>query len=171
MKKYRKQILAGITETQPLLIPITIESTMSAVSQVNDINALLEVEAKIVSTGETITRLIKNQENSMTEEEMNNLIAAMNGEAGDLLLFAADKNKLYGMSLEIYVWNWQNRWNFWTRISTISCGSQNSRCLSGVMSRTAIWQCTIHLPCRWKKICSTLIPIREESVQKRTISS
>ena len=38
----RKQILAGITETQPLLIPITIESTMSAVSQVNDINALLE---------------------------------------------------------------------------------------------------------------------------------
>ena len=35
-----------------------------------DINALLEVEAKIVSTGETVTRLIKNQENSMTEEEM-----------------------------------------------------------------------------------------------------
>ena len=30
----------------------------------------------------------------MTEEEMNNLIAAMNGKAGDLLLFAADKNKV-----------------------------------------------------------------------------
>ena len=30
----------------------------------------------------------------MTEEEMNNLIAAMNGEAGDLLFFAADKNKV-----------------------------------------------------------------------------
>ena len=30
----------------------------------------------------------------MTEEEMNNLIAAMSGEAGDLLLFAADKNKV-----------------------------------------------------------------------------
>ena len=30
----------------------------------------------------------------MTEEEMNNLIAAMNGEAGDLLLFAGDKNKV-----------------------------------------------------------------------------
>lgn len=41
-EEIRKQILAGITETQPLLIPITIESTMSAVSQVNDINALLE---------------------------------------------------------------------------------------------------------------------------------
>ena len=72
----------------------------------------------------------------MTEEEMNNLIAAMNGEAGDLLLFAADKNKLYGMFLEIYVWNWQNRWNFWTRISTISCGLQNSRCLSGAMTES-----------------------------------
>ncbi|WP_115716268.1 DNA mismatch repair endonuclease MutL [Amedibacterium intestinale] len=41
-EEIRKQILAGITETQPLLIPITIESTMSAVSQVDDINALLE---------------------------------------------------------------------------------------------------------------------------------
>ncbi|MEG1457757.1 MAG: aspartate--tRNA ligase [Acetivibrio sp.] len=30
----------------------------------------------------------------MTEEEMNNLTAAMNGKAGDLLLFAADKNKV-----------------------------------------------------------------------------
>ena len=30
----------------------------------------------------------------MTEEEMQNLIAAMGGEAGDLLLFAADKNKV-----------------------------------------------------------------------------
>ncbi|MDO4554047.1 MAG: aspartate--tRNA ligase [Lachnospiraceae bacterium] len=30
----------------------------------------------------------------MTEEEMNNLIQAMDGQAGDLLLFAADKNKI-----------------------------------------------------------------------------
>ncbi len=30
----------------------------------------------------------------MTEDEMKNLIAAMDGEAGDLLLFAADKNKV-----------------------------------------------------------------------------
>ncbi len=35
-----------------------------------DINALLEVEAKICSTGETITKLIKNQENDMTMEQM-----------------------------------------------------------------------------------------------------
>ena len=40
-EEIRKQILAGVTKTQPLLIPITIESTMSAVSQVDDINSLL----------------------------------------------------------------------------------------------------------------------------------
>ena len=38
----RNQILNGITDTQPLLLPITIESTMAAVLQVEDINALLE---------------------------------------------------------------------------------------------------------------------------------
>ena len=37
--------------------------------------------------------------NFMTEEEMNNLIAAMGGEPGDLLLFAADKNKVVWDSL------------------------------------------------------------------------
>lgn len=35
-----------------------------------DVNALLEVEAKIKSTGETVTRLIKNQETDMTLEQM-----------------------------------------------------------------------------------------------------
>ena len=35
--------------------------------------------------------------NSMTEEELKNLVAAMDGKPGDLLLFAADKNKI--------VWN------------------------------------------------------------------
>ena len=35
----------------------------------------------------------------MTEEQMQALIAAMNGEAGDLLLFAADKNKVVWLSL------------------------------------------------------------------------
>ena len=35
----------------------------------------------------------------MAEEEMNNLIAAMGGEPGDLLLFAADKNKVVWDSL------------------------------------------------------------------------
>ncbi|MCI5944564.1 MAG: heat shock 70 family protein, partial [Eubacterium sp.] len=35
-----------------------------------DVNALLEVEAKIRSTGETVTKLIKNQDVDMTLEEM-----------------------------------------------------------------------------------------------------
>ena len=30
----------------------------------------------------------------MTEEEMNRLVKAMDGQAGDLLLFAADKKKV-----------------------------------------------------------------------------
>lgn len=38
----RKEILEGIKDTQPLLLPITIESTISAVSQLDAINALLE---------------------------------------------------------------------------------------------------------------------------------
>lgn len=37
-----KQILEGVVDTQPLLLPITIESTLSAVTQVDTINALLE---------------------------------------------------------------------------------------------------------------------------------
>ncbi|MCH4286362.1 MULTISPECIES: DNA mismatch repair endonuclease MutL [Bacillota] len=38
----RKQILEGVKDTQPLLLPITIESSISAVSQVDTINAMLE---------------------------------------------------------------------------------------------------------------------------------
>ena len=37
-----KQILDGVKDSQPLLLPITIESTISAVSQIDTINALLE---------------------------------------------------------------------------------------------------------------------------------
>lgn len=38
----RKQILEGVKDTQPLLLPITIESSISAVSQVDTINEMLE---------------------------------------------------------------------------------------------------------------------------------
>lgn len=38
----KKEILEGIKDTQPLLLPITIDSTISAVSQLDAINALLE---------------------------------------------------------------------------------------------------------------------------------
>ena len=49
----------------------------------------------------------------MTEAQMNALIRAMNGETGDLLLFAADKNKVVWDVLGEQGWNWQRgRWNF-----------------------------------------------------------
>lgn len=41
-----------------------------SVTYTYDVNALLEVEAKIKSTGETVTKLIKNQESDMTLEQM-----------------------------------------------------------------------------------------------------
>ena len=106
----------------------------------------------------------------MTEEEAAALIKAMDGENGDLLLFAADKNKLYGMFLAHSDWNWPVRWNFLTRMNTNSCGLQNSHFLSGVMNRTVSQQCIIRLPCRWKKTFSTLTATREEFVQKHTTS-
>ena len=58
----------------------------------------------------------------MTDDEMKALIEAMGGENGDLLLFAADKNKLYGIRWEHFVWNSHVRWNFLTRMNTNSCG-------------------------------------------------
>lgn len=39
----------------------------------------------------------------MTEAELDALVAKMNGKPGDLLLFAADKIKSYGMYLEHFV--------------------------------------------------------------------
>ena len=41
-----------------------------SVTYTYDVNALLEVEAKIKSTGEVVTKLIKNQETDMTLEQM-----------------------------------------------------------------------------------------------------
>ena len=68
----------------------------------------------------------------MKEEEMSALIEAMEGEAGDLLLFAADKNKVvWDVAGRTSGWSWPVRWSFWTRTSTSSCGSPSSRCWSG----------------------------------------
>lgn len=88
----------------------------------------------------------------MTEDELNALVAKMNGKPGDLLLFAADKNKI--------VWNVlgalrlqlgeelglidENKYNFlWVTEFPL---------LEYLMKRTVLWQCIIHLPCRWKRI-------------------
>ena len=46
----------------------------------------------------------------MKEEEMVALIAAMDGKAGDLLLFAADKTRLYSTCWATCVWSWQDSW-------------------------------------------------------------
>ena len=58
----------------------------------------------------------------MTDEEMDALVAAMDGKAGDLLLFAADKKKLVYDVLGHFVWNLQNRWIFLIRMSIVSYG-------------------------------------------------
>ena len=56
-------------------ISLTVPDNMAGEEEISvtytyDVNALLEVEAKIKSTGETVTKLIKNQESDMTLEQM-----------------------------------------------------------------------------------------------------
>lgn len=106
----------------------------------------------------------------MTDEQMDALVKAMDGEPGDLLLFAADKNKVVWDSLGDSVLNLQNSLNFLIRMSIALYGSQSSRCSSGARSRTVSLQCITHLQCRWKKISSISSLIREEFVRKHTIS-
>ena len=73
----------------------------------------------------------------MSEEEMDALIKAMDGQPGDLLLFAADKNKVVWDSLG----------------ALVSYGSRNSRSLSGAMSRDVTSLCIIRSRCRWRRTC------------------
>ena len=88
----------------------------------------------------------------MTEAELDALVAKMNGKPGDLLLFAADKNKI--------VWNVlgalrlmlgaelglidENKYNFlWvTEFPLLEC----------LMRKTDLWQCIIHSLCLWRRI-------------------
>ena len=106
----------------------------------------------------------------MTDEQMDALVKAMDGEPGDLLLFAADKNKVVWDSLGALRVELANSLNFSIRMSIVLYGSQSSRCLSGARSRIVSLQCTTHLQCRWKKISSISSLIREEFVRKHTIS-
>ena len=89
----------------------------------------------------------------MTEEQMAALIAAMNGEAGDLLLFAADKNKVVWDSLGALRIELAKQLELLDKMNIVLYGSQSSRFLSGAKSRTVLLRCIIHLRCRWKKIC------------------
>ena len=57
------------------------------------------------------------------------LVKAMDGENGDLLLFAADEESgRMGCPLETYVLKLHVSWNFLIRMNINSCGSQNSHC-------------------------------------------
>ncbi len=58
----------------------------------------------------------------MTEEEMDALVRAMEGKPGDLLLFAADKNKVVYDVLGALRVNLQNRWIFLTKTNIASYG-------------------------------------------------
>lgn len=88
----------------------------------------------------------------MTEAELDALVAKMNGKPGDLLLFAADKNKI--------VWNVlgalrlmlgaelglidENKYNFlWvTEFPLLEWSDE----------KTDLWQCIIHSLCLWRRI-------------------
>lgn len=88
----------------------------------------------------------------MTEAELDALVAKMNGKPGDLLLFAADKNKI--------VWNVlgalrlmlgaelglidENKYNFlWvTEFPLLEWSDEE----------TDLWQCIIHSLCLWRRI-------------------
>ena len=105
----------------------------------------------------------------MKDEEMTALIQAMKGENGDLLLFAADKNKvvydvLGALRLELadkMELIDKNKFNFlWvTEFPLLEWSEEED----------AIQPCIIRSPCLWKRICSIWTAIRAESVPKLTI--
>lgn len=106
----------------------------------------------------------------MKDEEMAALVAAMDGKPGDLLLFAADRDKvvfdvLGNLRLELarqldllkkddfkFLWV--------TEFPLLEYSEEEGRFVA------------MHhpLPCLWMKTFSTLTPIREEYVQRLTIS-
>ena len=91
----------------------------------------------------------------MTKEELSALVKAMDGKPGDLLLFAADKDKvvfdvLGNLRLELarqldllkkddfkFLWVTEFPLLEWS-----------------LRSRDALWLCTTHSPCRWRRIWS-----------------
>ena len=106
----------------------------------------------------------------MTEEETAALIKAMAGENGDLLLFAADKNKvvwdvLGALRLELARQMElldKNEYKFlWITEFPLLEWSEEQNRFTAMHHR---------LPCRWKKTFSTSTVIREESVQKHMTS-
>ena len=89
----------------------------------------------------------------MSEDEMSALVKAMNGEPGDLLLFAADKNKVVWDSLGALRVELAKQLDLLDKMNSALFGLPNFRSLSGAMNRDAILPCIIRLLCRWKRIC------------------
>ncbi len=104
---------------------------------------------------------------------MDALIAAMDGKAGDLLLFAADKDKVvFERSWATCVWSWHRQLGpldkneylkfLWvTEFPLLEYSDEENRFTS---------LCIIRLPCRWTRIFRCWIPIRAQFVQKPAIS-
>lgn len=106
----------------------------------------------------------------MTEDQLKALVEAMSGEPGDLLLFAADKNTvvwnvLGGLRLEL-----AKQMNLIDNSKFNFLWITEFPLLSGARKKTVTWQCTILLPCRWKRICICWRLIRARCVQRPMIS-
>ena len=106
----------------------------------------------------------------MTEEETAALIKAMAGENGDLLLFAADKNKVVWDVLGALRLELARQMELLDKNEYKFLWITEFRFLSGVKKRTVSQQCIIRLPCLWKRIFRFWIQIPEKFVQKHTIS-
>ena len=106
----------------------------------------------------------------MTEDEMNNIVAALSGEPETCCYLQQIRTRLYGINLEHSAATLQTRWDCLTRMYLNSYGSQNFHFLSGQMNRTVSQLCTTHLLCRWKRIWRSLIQIRVRFVQRPMIS-
>ena len=86
-------------------------------------------------------------EKFMQEEELKALVAAMDGQPGDLT-----RTKWFMMCLETCALKLQKRQGFLKKMNTNSSGLQNSLSLNIQKNREDILQCTIRLQCLLKRI-------------------
>ena len=106
----------------------------------------------------------------MTDEEMDALVAAMDGKAGDLLLFAADKKKLVYDVLGALRLELAKQMDLLDKNEYRFVWVTEFPLLNGVKKRIVSQQCIIHLPCLWKRTFHFWIQILEKFVQKHMIS-
>ena len=102
----------------------------------------------------------------MSEEELKNIVVAMEGEPGDLLLFAEIKTPLFGLCSVLFAVKLLHNLDFLRKMILSFCGLLNFHYLSGLMRKIALRRCIIHSLCQWKKIGNILILIQVEFVQR-----